>query len=294
MHWKRLTVSLIAITTVLAAAGVTMLVTAASTQARPVRPYLALGDSVAFGYITQAGFQYRNPDNFVGYPTYVGDARRLDTVNASCPGEATGGFISPTGSDNGCRTYKANEPLHVSYTGTQLQFATGFLRQHPNTRLVTIQLGANDAFILQESCASAPNPQACIASGLPAVLTTISSNMDRILHALRSTNFRGALIVVNYYSLDYTDPVGTAITKELNQAITAHAQQDGAVVADAFSAFETAASTAQAAGKTCNAGLLNTSPISQSTCDVHPSQSGQQLLARTVERADVAADGDSR
>jgi lysophospholipase L1-like esterase len=293
MRWKRLTVSLIAIATVLATGAVTVLVTAASTQARPIRPYLALGDSVTFGFIVQAGFQYRNPDNFVGYPTYVGDAFRLDTVNASCPGETTSAFISPTGADLGCRSYKATDPLHVSYTGTQLQFATGFLRQHPNTKLVTIQVGANDVFMLQGSCASTANPQACFAAGLPAVLASISSNMDRILHALRSTHFHGVLMVVNYYSLDYTDPVGTAITEELNQAATAPARQDGAVVADAFGAFETAASTAFAGSKTCNAGLLNTSPISQSTCDVHPSQSGQQLLARTVEQADVANGGDS-
>jgi hypothetical protein len=39
------------------------------------RPYLALGDSVVFGYITQAGFEYGNPDNFVGYPDYAANPR---------------------------------------------------------------------------------------------------------------------------------------------------------------------------------------------------------------------------
>jgi hypothetical protein len=51
---------------------------------------LALGDSVAFGYITRAGFQYVNPDNFIGYPQYVGLLRHKDTVDAACPGETTG------------------------------------------------------------------------------------------------------------------------------------------------------------------------------------------------------------
>ena len=104
------------------------------------RPYLALGDSVSFGYITQAGFEYRNPDNFIGFPTYVGLALGRAPINASCPGEATGGFISPTGTDNGCRLYKANFPLHTDYSGTQLAFATAFLNSHPNTKLVTLQL----------------------------------------------------------------------------------------------------------------------------------------------------------
>lgn len=33
------------------------------------RPYLALGDSVPFGYISGDGNAYRRPANFVGYPS---------------------------------------------------------------------------------------------------------------------------------------------------------------------------------------------------------------------------------
>src|SRR6266852_3868958 len=90
------------------------------------RPYLALGDSVAFGFITQAGFEYINPDNFVGYPEYVGNMLDFDAVNAACPGETTSGFLSLAGADNGCRAFRANFPLHVPYTSTQLAFATNF------------------------------------------------------------------------------------------------------------------------------------------------------------------------
>jgi len=49
----------------------------------PGRPYLALGDSVSFGFITQAGFEYVNPDNFIGFPTYVGQAIKFRTSNAA-------------------------------------------------------------------------------------------------------------------------------------------------------------------------------------------------------------------
>jgi hypothetical protein len=65
-----------------------------------------------------------------------------------------------------------------------------------------------------------------------------------------------------------------------------------AVVADAFDAFKSAASTPFAGGNTCKAGLLNASPQNQFLCDVHPSQSGQQLLAHTVENTYAAATGD--
>lgn len=250
--------------------------------------YLALGDSVVFGYITQAGFEYANPHNFIGYPDYVGRAFRFDTTNASCPGEATSGFISSTGADNGCRPFRASAPLHVSYTGTQLNYAITFLKRHHNTRLVTIGIGANDAFLLESACGGDPT---CIANGLPKVLATISANMRTILDAIRATHFRGVLMIVNYYSLDYSDAAGTGLTILLNQAIAAPAKADHAVVADVFDAFKAAASTPFAGGSTCKAGLLNASPQNQFLCDVHPSQSGQQLLAHTVENTYAEAAG---
>jgi lysophospholipase L1-like esterase len=254
-----------------------ILLSGGASQADPGHPYLALGDSVSFGFITQAGFEYRNPDNFIGFPVYVGQALGMTPTNGACPGETTAGFISATGADNGCRFFKANFPLHESYSGTQLDFATAFLNAHPNTKLVTIQLGANDAFLLQNSCHNDPT---CIGAGLPAVLGTISTNMDAIFRALSAAHFNGRLIVVNYYSLDYGDATGTGITRLLNQAIASHAQADGAIVANAFSAFQQA--SAPAAGHTCAAGLLNASPQNQFLCDVHPSQSGQELLAQAV------------
>jgi lysophospholipase L1-like esterase len=254
-----------------------ILLSGGASQADPGHPYLALGDSVSFGFITQAGFEYRNPDNFIGFPVYVGQALGMTPTNAACPGETTAGFISATGADNGCRPFKANFPLHESYSGTQLDFATAFLNAHPNTKLVTIQLGANDAFLLQNSCHNDPT---CIGAGLPAVLGSISTNMNSIFRALSAAHFNGRLIVVNYYSLDYGDATGTGITQLLNQAIASHAQADGAIVADAFSAFQQA--SASAAGHTCAAGLLNASPQNQFLCDVHPSQSGQELLAQAV------------
>jgi lysophospholipase L1-like esterase len=254
-----------------------ILLSEGASQADPGHPYLALGDSVSFGYITQAGFEYQNPDNFIGFPTYVGQALGMTPTNAACPGEATSGFSSATGADNGCRLFKANFPLHESYSGTQLVFATAFLNAHPNTKLVTIQLGANDTFLLQKSCSNDPT---CIGAGLPALLGTISANMDEIFRALEAAHFNGRLIVVNYYSLDYADAAGTGLTQLLNQAIASHAHADGAIVADAFTAFRHA--SASAGGHTCAAGLLNASPQNQFLCDVHPSQSGQELLAQAV------------
>jgi lysophospholipase L1-like esterase len=260
----------------------TTTLSAAASHDDDDRPYLALGDSVAFGFITQAGYEYINPDNFVGYPAYVGQALRLDAADASCPGETTGGFLSSSALDNGCRAYRARAPLHVAYPSTQLEFATGFLEAHRRTRLVTLMLGANDLFLLENSCSG---DLTCVSAGLPHALAAITANVQTILAALRATGFQGAIAVENYYSLDYSDATGTGITQLLNRALTAAASAQGALVADTFTAFQAAASSPFAGGSPCRAGLLNALPANQFLCDVHPSQSGQRLIAQAIRHA---------
>ena len=242
---------------------------------------LSLGDSVVFGYITQDGPAYVNADNFIGYPELVGAAMKLNDVNASCPGETTAGFLSLTGADNGCRPYRSRFPLHESYTSTQMDFALAYLGANKRkTRLVTLSLGANDGFLLIAACNNDPT---CIQTNLPAALAAVFSNLNTILGNLRATGYRGDLVVVNYYSTDYSDAGNTALTMALNQALAGAAAAHRAVVADAFTAFQQA--SAAAGGKTCLAGLLNGNPSNQTTCDVHPSITGQRLLAKTVQAA---------
>jgi lysophospholipase L1-like esterase len=249
------------------------------------RPYLALGDSVSFGFITNAGFEYVNPENFVGFPDYVGQALKFSTNNAACPGETSGSFLSSAAPDDGCRFYRSQVPLHVSYSSTQVDFAVAFLKAHPNTRLVSVGVGANDVLLLQKQCAGDPT---CIALGLPQVLAAVETNLATILGDLRATGFKGIIVVVNYYSVDYSDANQTAITAALNQVLaTAASTQTATVVADVFTAFQTVA--ASTGGHTCNVGLLNASPQDQFTCDIHPSQSGQKLIARIVEQTFGAA-----
>lgn len=278
---QRLAMKLGLAATGLIMAGVATTSTLASpSTAEEGSALLALGDSISFGFITQAGFEYVNPDNFIGYPAHVAAELNLKAVNVSCPGETTGSFISGTLPDNGCRSFRAEAPLHVAYSGSQLAFATSFLATHPKTSVVTIGLGANDLRLLQAACSNAPT---CIQGGLPAVLAAVSSNMDTILRSVRATGFSGPLVVVNVYSPDYTDTLDTEVVGALDQVLSAVAAAHGAVVADAFSAFQKAASTGFAGGKTCMAGLLNASPQNQYLCDIHPSPSGQQLLADVVE-----------
>lgn len=251
--------------------------------------YLALGDSVAFG--TDPNRDPRVASNMVGYPDYVASMLNIGEVNASCPGEATGGFISLTGLDNVCRPYRFffNLPLHVSYSGSQLAFAESYLEANPRTRLVTIDLGANDVFVLEgRVCGGDP---ACIAAGLPTTLANIEANLETIFKGLRATGYTGLIVALTYYSLQYPDTTGA---QALNAPIITAAQKYGVFIADGLAAFAGAASAPAnppgAAGTTCAAGLtivdLTTSPIS---CNVHPTQLGHQLLAKAIVKAIAAS-----
>jgi lysophospholipase L1-like esterase len=258
---------------------------AAVAQAGERDQGLVLGDSVAFAYIASAGHAYINSENFVGFADDLENRHDMEVTDGGCPGETTGSFLSATAPDNGCRAYRAAFPLHVTYDSTQLEFAKKFLRRNRDVRFVTLTLGANDGFLLEASCATQPNPTACIEAGVPALLASVAANISTILADLRATGFGGAIIVTNYYSVDYSDPSGTALTALLNGAIATPAHAYGARVADLFTAFEKVAANPAFGGKTCNAGLLNASAQNQLLCDVHPSQSGHRLIAATIAHA---------
>jgi lysophospholipase L1-like esterase len=244
----------------------------------PGRTYLALGDSIPFGYYGNAGDLYLDPDNFVGYPELVADDLKLRLLNASCPGETTASFIDVDAQSNGCTNsygsdigYRDLFPLHVDYEGSQLDFAVETLQDTPHVRLVTLQLGGNDGLLCLRTgeCAT--------LAGVQAVAARVQANLDLILATLRDEGgYSGRIVVVTYFALDYADPVGVAGTLILNQAIIAAAEANGAVVADGFGAF--APRALQAGGSSIAAGLVRPN-------DVHPTPEGQRLLATAVEQA---------
>jgi lysophospholipase L1-like esterase len=202
------------------------------------RTYLALGDSVPFGFRPgQPPEVYADPDNFVGYPELVAEDWQLGLLNASCPGETTASFIDATAQSNGCQNrlgsdvgYRDQFPLYVDYTGSQLDYAVQVLEE-PKVRLVTLQIGANDFFICSQT-------RACgTPEGIQALAAQVGQTVDHILSALREeAGYTGRIAVVTYYAIDYTDPATTAI-QVLNSALAAAAAANGAVVADGFAAF---------------------------------------------------------
>ena len=73
---SQLAIKLCTVALAMAIAGAATLASATPPLAPGNGSFLALGDSVPFGYIAGDGPAYVNPKNFVGYPDYVGGEER--------------------------------------------------------------------------------------------------------------------------------------------------------------------------------------------------------------------------
>jgi lysophospholipase L1-like esterase len=283
--------------TLLACGGSAPGATASSSASlgAPAPAYLALGDSVAFGF-NPLLIPPKTPNFFVGYPTFLGEIVDTPMVNGACPGQTSSGFLSfpPVGSDNGCFTFRSQFDLHVEYDGTQVAFAEQFLMGHQRTWLVTLQLGANDLFLLQhqcndscnDSCKSAPDPAACVAacvpncvaSGLATLLPQLGANLGTAVADLRGARYTGQIILANYYS-PFTDQNSRQAVQAMNTVIAQAGAAFSLPTADVFSAFDEHTS-GPPGFDACAAGLLI--PLPTGGCDVHPTQAGAELIAETI------------
>jgi hypothetical protein len=183
--------------------------------------------------------------------------------------------------DNGCQNYRQFVgPLHVPYSGSQLAYATRYIQANPRTGLITLMIGANDLFLLINSCGSSAN-LICVVAGLQPLLGTLASNLNVIYSTLRQAGFAGDLVVVTYYSLNYSDQVGSGVIGAINGVLTGVTKSFGGKVAPGFEEFQAAASSF--GGDSCAAGLLVR--LTPTSCDVHPSPKGAALLADAVVNA---------
>jgi len=261
-------------------------------QPAPVTPgsrYLALGDSVTFGYEESTVVpppNYKDASSFPGYPEQFGDAQHVIVANAACPGETSSSLINQNAPSNGCENapnsgvgYRTVFPLHVKYKGSQLAYALGYLRTHKNVRLVSLMIGANDYFLCLETtkdgCTSASEQQ--------AVLKKIAANVRIILSSIRNkAHYKGQLAIVHYYSLDYSSAATNARSQALNGTVDTAAKPFHVKIADGYG--ELKAAVVHFGGSTCGAGLL-TQLGSPGKCGVHPSYAGQALLAQALAKA---------
>lgn len=248
---------------------------------QPNTPYLALGDSLAFGYNPQV--KTWNLSQYVGYPLILSNSLHLNLTNGSCPGETSGSLV--TGAPNSylpgfnCQDFSNAGQLFVSYGGaSQLNYAIAYLHAHPNTSLVTINVGGNDLGVLQYDCKGDPT---CEGNNLPGVLSAVGQNLDTIFAGLRGIGYNGPIVALNYYAFNYKDPFQVGVFTALNNVIASSAKTYSVAVADGYKAFQIA--TTFTNGDACAAGLLLKNP--DGTCDTHPTFAGHAVLAAAVAHA---------
>lgn len=280
----------LAVLMVLCAVGMCGGVAAASPA--PVTPgsrYLALGDSVVFGYAEPQVVpapNYHDPATFLGYPELLGAELHLKVANAACPGETSASLIDNKARSNGCENsasgssgaYRAHYPLHVHYKGSQLAYAVSYLRAHRDVRLVSLMIGANDLFLCQNTTRDLCTGKA----ELRALFASVGRNIRTILSAIRNrAHYSGQVVFVNYYSLNYASPFINQLIVTGNKSEDAAAKPFHVEVADGYGQLK--AASRHFGGNPCSGGLLNV--VGQGKCGVHPTYAGQALLAQAVEKA---------
>lgn len=251
----------------------------------PGRPssYLALGDSLAFGY-SQAKFESLLPtEPPSAYNTgYVDDFAhllklgnpKLEVINDGCPGETTESFIK------GPCEYQLAYPLHHPYVGgpasSQLSDALAYLQANPNTNPITLDIGANDALgVIEHTCEKKVE---CVIKEAPSLFAHIATNLGLILGDLRGADSHATIIVLGLYNpFGEKLPGGNALTAQLNEVMEKVATTVGARFADPLPLFNPPG--ALEAPTICLLTNMCKTPE-----DIHPTDLGYGVLAGLIAK----------
>jgi lysophospholipase L1-like esterase len=232
----------------------------------PKSHYLALGDSLAFGFQPDLDFVH-------GYDHYFFANLKThgvkDDVNMGCPGETSVTMLSGKCPYSYLRKYP--------YVGSQLTAALIYLTlNRGSVSPVTLDIGANDVLpdIDTKTCTIDTTK---FASDLATVDTNLRQTILPQLHQalLVNGNVSGDLVVMNYYdAYQNICPNTVPYVQEVNSHIAADAQ-GYAQVADVFSAFGGATSP--------NPAICTYTWMCSAFQNIHGTDQGYQEMANTFE-----------
>jgi lysophospholipase L1-like esterase len=263
---------------VAAVLGVTISVTPASADDSHAAPqyYLALGDSLAFGFQPNHDFAH-------GYVTQLYDRLhagnpRLVLENLGCPGETSGTLVT-----GGICPYPG--------AASQLATALAFLRAHPGkVRLVTIDIGGNDV----DHCVTAAGiDTACFARGLLNIAVNLSVTVARLRAAAPYAEFVGMTYYDTVLAAWLAGPAGQALAKqslplshELNGLLALIYRFARFRVADVAAAFSTDDMTTMVNGLPLDvARICQWTWMCTAKPDIHANTAGYGVIADTFAAA---------
>src|SRR5581483_3663058 len=249
----------------------------AATLVGPKANYLALGDSLGFGFQPNGDFNHGYADDFFSNLKSHGTTT---LENLSCSGETTVTMIH-----GGCIDKAQNK---VAYPGAQLTAAVNFINAHKGqVSPVTLDVGA-DNFLLHNdvNTSNAPNctvNMASFNSDLAQVDSDLTNTiLPQLLSALTVNGQRtGDMIIPNYYDPEQNlCPRLVSLSQEINAHIASDVSGFGAIVTDTFTAF---------GGPTTPNPNIDTLTWMDSgfplALAIHPRSVGYQLMATTIENA---------
>jgi lysophospholipase L1-like esterase len=273
--------------------------------------YLALGDSLTYGY-HQAQFKSEypniNPANYSdGYATDFANIlkianRNLTFINDGCPGETSETFINGSGIPGYCAGGPTGTPfpqvwLHHPYAegGSQLADALSVLKANPNVSPISLDIGANDVLQFLEHTCGFPATYTCTEEQVAAEYGHIAGNVYNILSQLRAAAPNAQIVVIgnyNPYPTILPAPGGDKSLALLNGALSAATAK---VKGTSFTSVEPlfngpgffGGSTAEAGDipticsftAMCPGGTFN--PASPEA-DIHPTKLGYGVMAADV------------
>lgn len=297
---------------VLAVAALGTLALAPAADAGGVgNTYLALGDSLAYGY-HQAQFQeelktkgFVEASNFDdGYVDDFGATLKLlnpnlQIINDGCPGETTETMIKGSGpyGPEFCAGGPTGSPfpktfLHHAYPGTQLEDALA-IAEEPGVGTITLDIGANDILQFLGHTCGFPATFTCSQEQIEAEIGHVAGNVGFILAQLRAAAPSAKIIFVSQYNPYPTvlkpEGTGDATVEALNGALKSVAANFGVGFANTARVINFSGThggpeagdipTVCAFTAMCPGGTFNPA---DPNADIHPTKAGYAAMAGVV------------
>jgi lysophospholipase L1-like esterase len=235
----------------------------------PQRYYLALGDSMTYGFQPTKANATRPSAFKTGYvDVFAARLRKLSpglqVVNYGCPGES-----SVTFTRGRCPTLAQGVKLHDAYRGSQLNAALSFLRAHPGeVSPITLTLWGNDLAPL-----SAKGKRA------PSAIASFASRFKAIVQQLRTAAPNAEIIVTGAWNLE-ADQLKQAqpLYRSLGAAIARAAAPSRARVANMFTTFNGPGNVRAQRARLCGLTFICKG-------DPHPTDAGYRAMANAFMAA---------
>jgi len=276
--------------------------------------YLALGDSLTYGYHAKQFSEELKSKGFAEAKNYeegfVNDfgatlkvlQPKLQIADLGCPGETTETFVNGPGAPY-TGSYCAGGPtgspfplafLHKPYShNTQMEEAEAILKENSNVSPITLDMGANDILQFLEHTCGFPSTYTCSETQVLTEVAAVSGRVNAIAEKLHALDPRATIVLVgqyNPYPAVLPPPGADKSAAVYNIFLANYASKiPGAVFADPLTRFNPSSVTKGpetedipticAYTAMCPGGVFN--PASPEA-DIHPTTLGYAVLAESI------------